>query len=197
MNPQDMAEAMEVLTSLSPLPIIGLDGQGAVDVWNPAAVAIFGWNKEEVSGRRLPDAIGVFRESHFVTGVPVRAKDGHPLHFAFRTAARPSGGMMLMGEEAPSPKREHACASCSMPLPTPSSKWIARAGSYCSTAQPKNFSAFPGKICAASQSRYCCRKRRAPATSTIAPNSHRIRHAPDGTGDDSGRATPGWLGIPG
>lgn len=94
-----MAEAMEIFAALTPVAIIGLDGQGTVDLWNPAAVTIFGWSEEETLGRPLPAAVGVIRTSHFESGVPVRTKDGRAVQAEFRMARRPSGGMLLAAEE--------------------------------------------------------------------------------------------------
>jgi PAS domain S-box-containing protein len=50
------AGALEALIQASPLGIVHLDGQGLVQVWNPAAERMFGWGAEEVLG--LPVAIG-------------------------------------------------------------------------------------------------------------------------------------------
>jgi PAS domain S-box-containing protein len=52
-----LRQANEKLTALiqaSPLAIIGIDTEGRVTSWNPAAERIFGWTREEVLGRLLP-----------------------------------------------------------------------------------------------------------------------------------------------
>ncbi len=43
-----------VLVNSSPLPIIGIDNNERVTVWNPAAERVFGWTAEEVRGEPLP-----------------------------------------------------------------------------------------------------------------------------------------------
>jgi diguanylate cyclase (GGDEF)-like protein/PAS domain S-box-containing protein len=37
---------------------IGVDQHGLITDWNPAAEAMFGWFRDEVAGRRLPDRVG-------------------------------------------------------------------------------------------------------------------------------------------
>jgi PAS domain S-box-containing protein len=39
---------------LSPLPIIGINKQQKVIIWNPAAERLLGWSKQEVLGSRIP-----------------------------------------------------------------------------------------------------------------------------------------------
>jgi PAS domain S-box-containing protein len=53
----DLTESVQLLNSLiaaSPQPIIAVDNDRMVRVWNPAAVRTFGWTAEEVLGRRVP-----------------------------------------------------------------------------------------------------------------------------------------------
>ncbi len=54
---QELLRASELeaaIVTASPFPIIGIDPDGFVTSWNPAAEAIFGWSREEVLGRLLP-----------------------------------------------------------------------------------------------------------------------------------------------
>ena len=44
----------ESLIETSPLPILSIDGEGAVQIWNRAAEELFGWTREEVTGRPMP-----------------------------------------------------------------------------------------------------------------------------------------------
>ena len=47
-------ERLDTLVEASPLAIISHDGDGVVDVWNPAAESLFGWTAAEVRGDVLP-----------------------------------------------------------------------------------------------------------------------------------------------
>ncbi len=47
-------EALRALVRASPLPIIVLDTDGKVRLWNPAAERTFGWSEEEVLSQRPP-----------------------------------------------------------------------------------------------------------------------------------------------
>jgi len=47
-------ERLETLVEASPLAIIAHDTEGIVDVWNPAAESLFGWEAGEIRGERLP-----------------------------------------------------------------------------------------------------------------------------------------------
>lgn len=47
-------DALVRLIDASPVAILTLDTQGNVRTWNPAATRIFGWEKEEVLGKRAP-----------------------------------------------------------------------------------------------------------------------------------------------
>ncbi|HEU5161815.1 MAG TPA: PAS domain S-box protein, partial [Thermoanaerobaculia bacterium] len=47
-------EALRAVVRSSPLPIIVLDEDLTVRLWNPAAEKTFGWSEEEVIGRRSP-----------------------------------------------------------------------------------------------------------------------------------------------
>lgn len=47
-------QALEALVHASPLPVIALDREARVTLWNPAAERLFGWRQSEVVGRRMP-----------------------------------------------------------------------------------------------------------------------------------------------
>ena len=46
--------AVTALSSLCSWPVIGLDGDGLVRLWNSAAEALFGWTLAEVAGTYPP-----------------------------------------------------------------------------------------------------------------------------------------------
>jgi len=75
---RESVERLQALILASPLAIFTLDLEGNVGLWNPAAVAIFGWKEEEVVGGPLPiippGEIGSFRD---LFG---RAMGGEPLY---------------------------------------------------------------------------------------------------------------------
>lgn len=52
-GPSDAARRAAVANA--PLAVIASDERGRVTVWNPAAVALFGWPREDAVGRRLGD----------------------------------------------------------------------------------------------------------------------------------------------
>jgi len=85
-------EQLETLVSASPLAIISHDESGAVDVWNPAAESLFGWQAEEVRGERLPilpednydellEQHGRIQDGDHITGweTELRCKDGRQI----------------------------------------------------------------------------------------------------------------------
>jgi PAS domain S-box-containing protein len=47
-------QTFESLIETSPLPILSLDRQGIVQIWNRAAEELFGWSRAEVLGRPAP-----------------------------------------------------------------------------------------------------------------------------------------------
>ena len=51
---QEANQRLQTLIQASPLAIIGLDLEGRVISWNPAAERMFGWSQAEVVGRALP-----------------------------------------------------------------------------------------------------------------------------------------------
>lgn len=57
-------DQLRALIRSSPLAITILDAEGRVELWNPAAVRVFGWTEEEVLGRPLPTVPASKREEH-------------------------------------------------------------------------------------------------------------------------------------
>ena len=47
-------ETLRILIHASPVAIVALDLEGVVQLWNPAATRLFGWDEQEVIGRFLP-----------------------------------------------------------------------------------------------------------------------------------------------
>ncbi len=47
-------EALRAVIQASPLPIVAMDADGLVTLWNASAEATFGWTEQEVLGRYLP-----------------------------------------------------------------------------------------------------------------------------------------------
>jgi two-component system, cell cycle sensor histidine kinase and response regulator CckA len=56
---EQTAAFLETLVHSSPVATIALDRNGLVNVWNPAAEAVFGWTEAETIGSPLPDELVV------------------------------------------------------------------------------------------------------------------------------------------
>jgi len=106
MTPERATEALETLAAILPEAIVGLDGQGRVDLWSPGAASTFGWSEEEVLGKPPPATLGFAWDAHFECASPVRTKDGLPLDVEFHLALRPSGGLLLVAEAGARTKAE-------------------------------------------------------------------------------------------
>ena len=92
-------QTLRTLIYASPLAIVGLDPEGNVEMWNPAAERIFGWSEEEVLGNFLPfipedkyEEFCALREVVLQGGVSTgvelcrRKKDGSPIYISLSTA---------------------------------------------------------------------------------------------------------------
>jgi PAS domain S-box-containing protein len=51
----ESAAILRTMIDASPLPIVALDRNGTVQLWNPGAAALFGWSQKEVLGCILPN----------------------------------------------------------------------------------------------------------------------------------------------
>ncbi|OWY68855.1 hypothetical protein B7486_24370 [cyanobacterium TDX16] len=51
---QQTLQTLEILIASSPLPIIVIEADGVVQLWNPAAQWLFGWSEAEVLGKPIP-----------------------------------------------------------------------------------------------------------------------------------------------
>ncbi len=112
--PADSAgTTLRALVHASPLPIVGLDPDGLVLVWNPAAERVFGWTADEIAGRPYPslpegeeDAHRTLRQrtlaGEAITGVEVRrrCKDGSIVDARLSTAALRDGSGSVIGAMA-------------------------------------------------------------------------------------------------
>jgi PAS domain S-box-containing protein len=91
-------EKLQALIQASPLAIIGLDTEGRVLTWNPAAESLLGCRENEVLGQALPSVPEGSREEHgellrranegeSLTGVEVwrQKRDGSPVLIRFST----------------------------------------------------------------------------------------------------------------
>ena len=112
--PADSAEGtLRALVQASPLPIVGLDPDGLVLVWNPAAERVFGWAAAEVVGRPYPSLPDGGKEEHralrertlsgeAITGVQVerRHRDGSSVDVRMCTAALQDAAGNVIGAMA-------------------------------------------------------------------------------------------------
>jgi PAS domain S-box-containing protein len=92
-------EKLQAVIEASPLAILGLDPEGNVTMWNPAAGRMTGWSEEEALGRPLPivpkDKKLEFQallaralSGEYLSGVEVRRqkKDGSPIDISIWTS---------------------------------------------------------------------------------------------------------------
>ena len=96
------ASVLEVLASISPAAIIGLDAREQVDLWSAAAAGLFGWTEAETAGKPLPPELGLGNDWRQASGrvrIPLRAKDGQVVEIELRSAPRPEGGWLLMASD--------------------------------------------------------------------------------------------------
>ena len=91
-----VTEALQTLASILPEAIVGVDAQGLVELWNPAAVTMFGWAENEVLGKFLPVELGVVRATHFEANERVMSKGGLPVDVGFRQSRLSGGGTLLV-----------------------------------------------------------------------------------------------------
>jgi len=107
---QEANNRLRTLVQASPLAIIGLDLEGRVIIWNPAAERMFGWSQDEVMGGALPtipkeeeQAFNALRQSNFqgtaLLGQEVRRqrRDGSVIEVSLSTAPLHDGAGALMG----------------------------------------------------------------------------------------------------
>ena len=96
---RETTQALQALVQASPLPIVALDTESHVTMWNLAAERVFGWSEEEVLGRFNPLVPEEKKAEHAAlrarvlrgeafTGVEVRRrkKDGTPVEVSLSTA---------------------------------------------------------------------------------------------------------------
>jgi PAS domain S-box-containing protein len=51
---RETTQTLQAVVQASPLPILALNRDGSIQMWNPAAERIFGWSEQEVLGRQNP-----------------------------------------------------------------------------------------------------------------------------------------------
>jgi PAS domain S-box-containing protein len=96
---REAQQRLDALLAASPLAIFTLDARGHVGDWSEAAVRIFGWTREEVSGRLLPivpepqraqflELLGAVRSGRTLTGVEIRRqrRDGSMVDLSLSAA---------------------------------------------------------------------------------------------------------------
>ncbi len=89
---RELTDRLQAIVRASPVPVVAIDPDGIVNMWNPAAERIFGWSEDEVVGRPVPfvpdDKREEFRalrervlrgESLFQLELQRRRKDGTPI----------------------------------------------------------------------------------------------------------------------
>ncbi|MBI3911017.1 MAG: PAS domain S-box protein [Armatimonadetes bacterium] len=96
---RETSETLQAMFQASPLPIVALDPDGNIQLWNPAAERMFGWTAQEVLGRPYPlvpeDRQEEFRallraalQSKSLIGLEVirQRKDGSRVYVSLSTA---------------------------------------------------------------------------------------------------------------
>jgi PAS domain S-box-containing protein len=82
---------------VSPIALIGLDTSGKIELWNPAAAALFGWPESEVVGHAPPPALAALSELRAdVSRASLKAKNGRKIVAELRVARCASGGIVIV-----------------------------------------------------------------------------------------------------
>lgn len=106
----EVNDRLSAIIEVAPIPIVALDTQGKVLLWNPAAERTFGWMAEEVLGERNPivppEEWDSFRsaqkqmlDSPSGSSIEVtrRKKDGSPIELRVYNAAMHDAGGRVVG----------------------------------------------------------------------------------------------------
>jgi len=101
MEPEVVLGALSALCAISPRAVIGLDARNQIDLWNPAAVAMFGWSEAEALGQSLPLAVELVRalQDKNLLRTVVQRKDGESLEIDCRIAPRATGGWIVLSTD--------------------------------------------------------------------------------------------------
>jgi PAS domain S-box-containing protein len=95
---RETTQQLETIVEASPLAVIGMDTDGRVEVWNPAATEIFGWSAQTVRGV-FPPIVADEREEEFRDLLDeVRAGEritGHELTFDCNDESQFDGSLSL------------------------------------------------------------------------------------------------------
>ena len=122
-------ERLQALIDSSPLALVEMDLDRHIRLWNPAAERIFGWTREEVSGRgglpMAPDATRRESEALFA-----RVGEGESVT-DFETVRQHKNGTLVAVSIAAAPVRDRSAASSASSSPTPTSASARRRSSGC------------------------------------------------------------------
>ena len=86
---QETNQTLRALIQTSPVPIIAVNRDETVRIWNPASERVFGWSEQEVLGHPLP-AVPEDRQDEFRASL-ARTLDGEPL-IGYETRRRKKDG---------------------------------------------------------------------------------------------------------
>lgn len=89
---QETNRQLHALIQASPLAITVLDRQGRVNLWNPAAERIFGWQTEEVIGHMLP-SVPADKQTEFLGNIATTL-DGNLLNGQETVRQRQDGSLI-------------------------------------------------------------------------------------------------------
>jgi len=108
-------DVLHAMIQVFPLAVVTLDGDGAVESWNPAAERIFGWRSDEVVGRASPHILPQKRrgframceaagrgDAVIGTETTCRDKAGNPVDVRLSMSCLPrrgASGVMLVCED--------------------------------------------------------------------------------------------------
>jgi signal transduction histidine kinase len=91
------------LIEASPLPIVAVRGDGAVQIWNRAAEELFGWGRGCILGKPAPIALSASARE-----VRAQRKDGSTLDLSISSAPLPDGGAIAILADISDRKRREA-----------------------------------------------------------------------------------------
>jgi PAS domain S-box-containing protein len=105
---QEASRLVSAMLLTTPLPIILLDADGTVRLWNAAAEQVFGWRDVDVIGHRLP--FSARTDDGAILDVAARVLEGRSLRGVELVSARRDGAALLLELHCAPTSDEHGAS---------------------------------------------------------------------------------------